>query len=128
MSSILSFLEKLNGSREIGLCITGIDPLNGAENMIVGDGFHLAHQPSDFTGEGSYVFVIDEDNAKSLYDFASEYTTGQVSFIDAEGNRSWITPVYEKSRVVFLTDKPTLQALDKQGIDILSVCGMTYQE
>lgn len=127
MSNILSFLDKLTGSKQVGLFVVDNDPLNKSEEAIIGDGFEVSI-PKDYSGEGSYVFVLDPENAKGLYDFATEYPTGQVSCMDREGKRIWVTPHYDKSRVVILAERTTLVELQKQDLDFPAACGMTYQE
>jgi hypothetical protein len=126
MSNILSFLEKLTGSKEVGLFVIDNDPLNQSEGVVIGDGFKTA-LPKDYTGESDYLFILDAENAKKLYDFAVEYPTGQVSSMDRDGNRIWVTPNYNKSRIVIMNERNLLVELQKHDMDFTEIYGITYQ-
>ena len=79
--------------------------------------------------EASKSFVVAKDSlSKDLYDFAVQYSTGQVEIYDKLSLKSQVaTPVYEDVAVVYLLTKATLKKTQESGFRILEVVGVTYQ-
>ena len=83
----------------------------------------------DFAGtEGKGCFAMDERIEKELYDFIVQYPTGQAEIWDKNKNDFRVlSPKYEGVSLVFLISKQDLDNIKKQGFEILSKVGLTYQ-
>ena len=83
----------------------------------------------DFAGtEGKGCFAMNETLEKELYDFIVQYPTGQVEIWDqAKNDFRVVSPKYEGVSLVFLITKQDLENIKRQGFEILSKVGLTYQ-
>lgn len=77
---------------------------------------------------GKNFFVLENDDLKSVYDFLIQYPTGQIEIFNTESMKSeLIVPDYVKNTVVFLVTKKYLSKIKKEGYDLLSHAGLTFQ-
>ena len=78
--------------------------------------------------DGKGCFAMDDSLEKDLYDFIAQYPTGQVEIWDqAKNDFRVLNPKYEGVSLVFLISKQDLENIKKQGFEILSKVGLTYQ-
>lgn len=73
-------------------------------------------------------FIIHDKLPKDIYDFITQYPTGQIEIFDKQILKSKIaTPVYDGVSVIFLITKPSLKHVQEAGFQILNQVGVTYQ-
>lgn len=80
-------------------------------------------------GHASKTFLIVRDKlTKDVYDFIVQYPSGQVEIYDKHKLKSRVlSPIYKDVSVVIIATREALQNAEKEGFQILSNIGMTYQ-
>lgn len=130
LSTFLSYATK--GQKEAALVIADSHISPEIEASLQGGGFVKATKPlmflkSIYQKRRPYI-VLDEDNAKDIYDICLQYPTGQINFL----NRSkmitlFVQPDYDQSAIIILATKSLLETLEKKGFNFRSVAGLTQQ-
>ena len=128
-----SFLKAATGSKEASLLIAETEnQITGIEASLAEAGFikntHPVKLLQAIHKHQKAYSILDEANAKDLYDICTQYPTGHISVL----NRSkmvplFIRPRYEESAVVIVVSAQILLALEKQGYTFRSVTGMAHQ-
>jgi len=73
-------------------------------------------------------FIIGDKLDKDIYDFITQYPTGQIEIFDNQILKSKVvTPVYDGVSVIFLITKPSLKHVQEAGFQILNQVGLAYQ-
>lgn len=72
--------------------------------------------------------VINNTSAKVLYDFATQYPTGQVNLLNPKTmeNKSF-TPDYKNHSLILLTTSEYLKHIVKHDLDFINIVGMVYK-
>jgi hypothetical protein len=119
-------------SREVSLLVVS-DPadLEPTEQILQKLAFSLALEPTLLAdciekGNNSYI-ILNDDNAKELYDLTVEYPTGQISFSNKKTlEKKWIRPNYEQAGVIILSTLSTLTNMEERGLVFRSIAGLAY--
>lgn len=127
------FLSYAVGQKETALLIVKDErELPEVEAALQGAGFVKADKPlvllkSIYQKEKTYI-VLDENNAKEVFDICVQYPTGQITFLNRSKMVSlFVTPDYANGGVVILVNQSTLEAVEKKGFDFRSITGLTEQ-
>ena len=121
------FLETVSG-REVALAIAKDEnELKEFSQSMNELGFKEAEKTPDLLSYPKSYMVAKDDMGKDIYDFAVQYSTGQVEIFDKDKMRSeTLSPDYKNSAVL-LIDEKVLNRLSAEGLDLLSVAGPAYR-
>lgn len=125
------FLGFSLSQQEMSLCIVSKNEIKEYEEFFASEGFKVSNNVLDFLAsfgkDKNSVLVAHDKNLKEIYDIASQYPTGQISFFDKLSMKTnWINPSYDHSRAIVIIDKDQLKN-NSENIPLLSVFGLTYQ-
>lgn len=106
--------------------------LNNFQAILLKQGFRqvsgVYQLLTNITFPNKVFFILNENLAKDVYDFIVQYPTGQIEIFDKDRMNGKITrPSYEDVSVIFITTKENLGKIRKEGYNLLSNVGMTYQ-
>ncbi len=90
-------------------------------------GFKEADKVSDLLSYSKSFIVAREDMSKNIYDFAIQYSSGQVEIFNKNHMNSRILSPDYKNNIVLLVDEKVLNKLLAEGLGLLSVVGPTYR-
>ncbi len=129
MQNFQDFLSHLPGQKEVSLVIVGNQgEFAELSSQLDNADYKLANHPRDLMTHPKIYTILGSSIEKDVYDFISQYPTGQVELFNAGDMRSEVSqPDYEGKVVLALVTKDDLAEIEKQGFDILSKIGMTYR-
>ncbi|HQU07542.1 MAG: hypothetical protein B7X04_00090 [Parcubacteria group bacterium 21-54-25] len=129
LSSIGEFLSRSLSQKEVSLVIIpSEDSMSDALQALESNGFSPFKKFGDLERGGKHYFIVDASNAKTAYDLAREYGTGQIThFNSATGTPAWTTPTYKDSAFVLVIVKSDLVSAESAGLDLLSASGLASQ-
>lgn len=127
------FLSYAAGQKEAALVI--VDNEQGlliSESALMVAGFTRAAQPlsllkSIYQQKRPYI-VLDEENAKDMYDICQQYPTGQITFLNRSKMATlFVRPDYNHSAIVLVATAAMLKILEKKGLSFRLLSGLTCQ-
>ena len=121
------FLEIVSG-REVALAIAKDENEMKEFSRTMNElGFKEADKVSDLLSYSKSIIVAREDMSKNIYDFAIQYSSGQVEIFNKNHMNSRILSPDYKNNIVLLVDEKVLNKLLAEGLGLLSVVGPTYR-
>ena len=127
------FLSHAISQKEVSLVIARDEKENTAfEKILTENGFQEAKTSFELlekarTRVKTYL-NLNDNFSKQVYDFLTQYPTGQIELFDNEQMGSKVVfPAYENGAVVFLVSKNNLLEIEKKGFRIREAVGMAYQ-
>ena len=127
------FLQVVAGQKEVALVIAENDlDLQELQQSLKKSGFTKVDRTTELLNRmdkpGKLLFTFSGTINKSVYDFITQYPTGQVEIFDSANMQSQVTvPDYKKLSVIVLITKPNLVALENEGYSIRLNTGVAYQ-
>lgn len=127
------FLSHATSQKEVSLVIAVDEKEIAAfEKALAENGFQevkTAFELLEKVRTGTKTFLNMNDNFnKQVYDFLTQYPTGQIELFDNEQMESKVvSSAYENGAVVFLVSKNNLLEIEKKGFRIREAVGMAYQ-
>lgn len=132
-NTISTFLGNVPFSKEPGCIIAASESERQQfETELQATGFQKIHGVVDLAtavnnGEKGYV-LIEDSFAHVLYEFLTQYATGQVEMQNPENMTKYIvTPNYKSTSLVVLATKDQLQKNLQKGMSFLTHVGATFQ-
>lgn len=127
------FLAYTVGQKEAALVIVDSEHgLLASESALAAAGFTKAAKPlpflkSVYQRKRPYI-VLNEKNAKDMYDICQQYPTGQITFLNRSKMATvFVRPDYNHSAIVLVTTAAMLKILEKKGLSFRSITGLTCQ-
>lgn len=128
------FLETALGQSEVSCILAHHDQeLAWYERGLVDAGFVCTSSPERVTralAQGARVAYVvrHADDAKTAYDLACQYPTGQVELFDQASHAPLAcSPLYAQTACAVLVTKAQLFDMCEAGMEMLSKVGMTHQ-
>jgi hypothetical protein len=132
-TKLLEFLGLLSSQREVALVIAQANSeledftqtLNQAQYSRISDLNGLLDYKEDTKG---YIVLdsVSPDLLKQVYDFTTQYPTGQISLNDGQGKTIMVSPNYLAASLILVVSKEQLERIQSQ-FNFLSVVGLSYQ-
>lgn len=123
------FLSRTLAQKEISIIIVASpESREDIVREIELNGYSAFKKIGDLEQGGKHYFIVDSENAKSAYDLAREYGTGQITcFNKATGTPAWATPIYKDSAFIFVITKDDLISMENSGLELRSATGLAFQ-
>ncbi|MEI6627042.1 MAG: hypothetical protein WCL61_00400 [bacterium] len=127
--SLEDFLGVAVGAKEASLIIAQDEKeLEFFAKIMQKHYFEQAQQIVDLFTTAKNYFVVGPTISKDVYDFVTQYPTGQIEIFNNQTMSSQLlSPDYSVSALILLVTKEDLQELQQKGCDLLAMVGLTYQ-
>ena len=98
------------------------------EKFLAENGFKKSNAVYELLENQRVYFVAEKDIDKNIYDFVSQYPTGQIEIFDKNTMKSNVySPDYKDKAVIIIALKSNIKALQKNNFDLLALTGPAYQ-
>lgn len=126
---IEEFLSVVSGGQDVGLLIASKqNEYEELKKNLIKFGFSQIEDITDVLKLKKAYFIIKPDTEKDIYDFISQYPSGQVQIFDKKNMKPQVFfPDYKNSSFVLLVDQDNLNKSQAKGFDFLSVVGLAYR-
>lgn len=132
-NTLSEFLGFTTSQKEVSLMIAkDADEQTAFQDQLEANGFEEAKSMADILDKvqkPTKLFIVLHTNfTKHLYDFMIQYPTGQIELSHLhQMDTRVISPHYIGSSVIFLTTIDHVEQYFRDGFDIKSHTGLTYQ-
>ena len=98
------------------------------EKILIGNSFKKTDAIYELLENQRAFFIIEKNIDKDIYDFISQYPTGQVEIFDKNMMKSnMYSPDYKDKSIIMVVMRNNLEKLQKNNFDLLAVTGLAYQ-
>ncbi|MFA6492603.1 MAG: hypothetical protein WCV58_00435 [Patescibacteria group bacterium] len=127
------FIKDSQGQKELSLALAKSDEEFIKFHAFLTEGGYIGSDDiytvlSHLERHKKVYLVINNTSAKVLYDFATQYPTGQVNLLNPKTmeNKSF-TPDYKNHSLILLTTSEYLKHIVKHDLDFINIVGMVYK-
>lgn len=122
---IEDFLKIISMSHEIGMIIAkNQENIDNTSKILEDNGFEQQQKVMGFFDVSKSYFIVNPLHPKEIYDFVTQYQTGQVEVFDKEEVSSKVfSPEYEDLSIILLITEDDLNKLETNNFSILSSVG-----
>lgn len=127
--SLNQFLSIALGQKEACLIIAkNKKEQSKFEKFLAENGFKKSDAVYELLENQKAYFLAEKNIDKNIYDFLSQYSTGQIEIFDKNIMKSSVySPDYKDKAVIIVALKSNIKALQKNNFDLLALSGPAYQ-